>query len=293
VPGQEPLDWFLFDLRVGFCNYYASSEVILLRSLGIPARLAVGFTEGDYQRGTNTTLVYERNAHAWPEVYFPGMGWVEFEPTVSEDPIPRPTGELDVEGEDRLRVPMGGGRDDRWRERLEGLEGLDESASARDMLAASRSLWDRIRALLPGLSVLLGVVLLILVWRARRRRDIPPFPILLEEGVLRIGWKPPAFLHRWAEHVRLNPMERAYGEVDRALIRLGASPVSADTPAERAAALAALLPLASESTYRLLAEYQAATYSSHRYNQRLAEEAARSIRNLSWKAKLRRLVGQA
>jgi hypothetical protein len=292
-PGQEPLDWFLFDLRVGFCNYYASSEVILLRSLGVPARLAVGFAEGEYQRGTNTTLVYERNAHAWPEVYFPDLGWVEFEPTVSQDPIDRPPGELEAGNGGRSRFPMQGDMRDRWRERLEELEGLDESARGDDVPALSRSFWDRIRSPLLALSILLCGILVILALRARRRRDIPPVPILLERGVRRIGWTPPAFLRRWARRAMLSPIERAYGEVDRALARLGASSLSANTPAERAAALAALLPPASESTHQLLAEYEAATYSSHRYNERLAQEAARSIRGLSWKAKLRRLVGQA
>jgi hypothetical protein len=90
----------------------------------------------------------------------------------------------------------------------------------------------------------------------------------------------------------LSPIERAYSEVDRALTRLGAVPAPADTPAERAAALAALLPPASESTYLLLAEYQAAAYSAHRYNPYLATEAARSIRSLSWKALLRSLLRQ-
>ncbi len=290
APGQEPLDWFLFDLRVGFCNYYASSEVILLRALGIPARLAVGFTEGEYQRGTNTTLVYERNAHAWPEVYFPGLGWVEFEPTVSEDLIYRPPGELGAEDEGRLRVPMRGDMEERWRERLDRLEGVDDTASGGDVSVPSRSLWSRIRSLFGALSILLGVILVVLAWRARRRRDIPPFPVLLERGVRRLGWRPPAFLRRWAQRAMLSPVERAYDEVDRALRRLGASPEPVDTPAERAAALADLLPPASQSTYLLLAEYQAATYSSHRHNAWLAEDAARSIRSLSWRAKLRRLL---
>jgi transglutaminase-like putative cysteine protease len=290
APDQEPLDWFLFDLRVGFCNYYASSEVILLRSLGIPARLAVGFTEGEYQRGTNTTLVYERNAHAWPEVYFPGLGWVEFEPTVSEDPIYRPSGELEAEDEGRLRVPMRDDMEERWRERMDRLEGMDDTASGGDVPAPSSSLWSSIRSLVAALSILLGAILVVLAWRARRRHDIPPFPVLLERGVRRIGWKPPDVLRRWAQRAMLSPVERAYAEVDRALRRLGASPMPADTPAERAAALADLLPPASQSTYLLLAEYQAATYSSHRHNARLAEDAARAIRGLSWKAKLRRLV---
>ena len=60
---------------------YASAMITMLRSLGIPARLVVGFAPGtkDAQRGG--WLVRAENYHAWPEVYFPGHGWVEFEPT--------------------------------------------------------------------------------------------------------------------------------------------------------------------------------------------------------------------
>ena len=97
-PGnQETLDWFLFDLRQGFCNYYATAEVILLRSVGIPARWAIGYASGEKAIDPQTKLalytVLQRNAHAWPEVYFPGIGWVEFEPTVSQPEIVRLAGD--------------------------------------------------------------------------------------------------------------------------------------------------------------------------------------------------------
>jgi transglutaminase-like putative cysteine protease len=290
-PDQEPLDWFLFDLQVGFCNYYASSEVVLLRALGIPARLAVGFAAGDLQPGTNTHLVYERNAHAWPEVYFPGLGWVEFEPTVSQDPIVRPLGETDSDEED-LRVPSGGEDEERLRERLAGVEDLDEGTSDEGAPSGLLSFVDRIGAGHVVILVLLGVVLVLLGRRVQRRRAIPPFPVLLERGVLRIGWRPPAVLRRWATRALLEPLDRAYLELDRALRRLGASPTPADTPAERAAALTQVLPLASEPTYRLVTEYQAARYSPHHSSLFQAQRAARSIRKLSWMAKLRRLFGR-
>ncbi len=287
---QEPLDWFLFDLQVGFCNYYASSEVVLLRSLGIPARLAVGFAEGEHQRGTTTTLVFERNAHAWPEVYFPGLGWVEFEPTVSQDPIYRPLGEIETDDEGRLRVPAGGDTEERWRERLAELEGLDALAPGEGVPTPSRGLWDRVRPFIWALPVLVGAGLVILAWRVWRRRDLPPFPVLLERGVHRAGWTPPAFLRRWARRALLSPLERAYGEIDRALARLGTEPLPAETPEERARSLADSLPTASKPVYLLLAEYEVATYSPHHYDVDVAREAARTIRSLSWRAKLRRLV---
>ena len=72
-----------FDSKTGFCNYYATAEVLLLRSIGIPARLAVGFSQGEVTNSGRSYTIKRKNSHAWPEVYFPGTGWVVFEPTSS------------------------------------------------------------------------------------------------------------------------------------------------------------------------------------------------------------------
>jgi transglutaminase-like putative cysteine protease len=90
---QDPIDWFLFDLKQGFCNYYASAEVVLLRSVGIPARIAVGYAQGEFDETTGIYTVRQRDAHAWPEVYFSDLGWIEFEPTAGQPEIARPLGE--------------------------------------------------------------------------------------------------------------------------------------------------------------------------------------------------------
>ncbi|PZF79157.1 transglutaminase TgpA family protein, partial [Jiangella anatolica] len=66
--------------RTGYCEQFAATMAIMARYLGIPARVAVGFTGGDYQ-GNGTFLVRSHNSHAWPELYFEGSGWVRFEPT--------------------------------------------------------------------------------------------------------------------------------------------------------------------------------------------------------------------
>ncbi|MGQ9907267.1 MAG: transglutaminase family protein [Candidatus Flexifilum sp.] len=87
--GQDPVDWVLFDLRQGYCNYYASAMVVMLRSLGIPARMAAGFAQGEWDPLQDGYIVRERDAHTWVEVYFPGYGWVEFEPTSAQLPIDR------------------------------------------------------------------------------------------------------------------------------------------------------------------------------------------------------------
>ncbi len=87
--GQDPVDWVLFDLKEGYCNYYASAMVVMLRTLGIPARMAAGFAQGTYDAASGGYTVLERDAHTWVEVYFPGYGWIEFEPTAAQAPLNR------------------------------------------------------------------------------------------------------------------------------------------------------------------------------------------------------------
>ncbi len=87
--GRDPVDYFLFDLKEDFCEYFASAMVVLLRELGVPARLVEGYTTGSFDPTIGRYVVREQNAHAWVEVYFTGYGWIEFEPTPSETVFPR------------------------------------------------------------------------------------------------------------------------------------------------------------------------------------------------------------
>lgn len=84
---RDVVDYFLFEARTGYCDYYASAMVAMARSLGIPARLAVGYATGNYDAASDAYLVSEDMAHSWPELYFPGIGWVPFEPTASRAPL--------------------------------------------------------------------------------------------------------------------------------------------------------------------------------------------------------------
>lgn len=91
-PGRDAVDFFLFDLQRGYFDYHASAMAVMLRTLGVPSRVAVGYVIDPAQREgeSDTFRLIERNAFAWPEVYFPGIGWVEFNPTPSEPPVRRP-----------------------------------------------------------------------------------------------------------------------------------------------------------------------------------------------------------
>ena len=91
VPGDRDVaDYFLFDLRKGYCDYYATTMAVMVRAAGIPARLVTGFSSGTYDYNKDRFVVVQADAHSWVEVYFPGIGWVEFEPTPNLPPFPRP-----------------------------------------------------------------------------------------------------------------------------------------------------------------------------------------------------------
>lgn len=80
-PSQDAAEYFLFETNTGYCEQFASSMAVLLRSLRIPARVAVGYAPGQFDPQTGEWRVRELDAHAWTEVYFPTYGWIPFDPT--------------------------------------------------------------------------------------------------------------------------------------------------------------------------------------------------------------------
>jgi protein-glutamine gamma-glutamyltransferase len=81
TPPQDPVANFLFERKQGHCEYFAASMAVMLRSLRIPSRVVNGFRTGEFNDLTSQYLIRASNAHAWVEVYFPGYGWVSFDPT--------------------------------------------------------------------------------------------------------------------------------------------------------------------------------------------------------------------
>jgi transglutaminase-like putative cysteine protease len=79
TPGLPPLVGFVVDTRTGYCQHFAGAMALMLRLLGIPARVAAGFVPGHYHDGTWT--VTDHDAHTWVEVWFRGYGWLAFDPT--------------------------------------------------------------------------------------------------------------------------------------------------------------------------------------------------------------------
>ncbi|EMA59243.1 transglutaminase domain-containing protein [Halorubrum lipolyticum] len=107
-PEGDVADAFLFEMDAGYCTYFATTMVAMLRSQGIPAQFATGYAEGE-RVGEDRYVVRGQDAHAWVKVYFPEHGWVEFDPTPASErdearserlAEARETGEADVDTEE-------------------------------------------------------------------------------------------------------------------------------------------------------------------------------------------------
>ena len=87
IEPEDPVGSFLFKSKEGYCEYFAAAEVLMLRSLDVPARLVNGFQTGTFNKLGGDFIVRARDAHSWVEVYFPRFGWIPFDPT-PPDPNP-------------------------------------------------------------------------------------------------------------------------------------------------------------------------------------------------------------
>ena len=226
-PGVDPVDWFLFDVKIGYCEQFATAETLMLRSLGIPARLATGYSTGAYDPVLNQAVVRERDAHAWVEVWFPGDGWVPVDASPGYPAMPstqfpnhwaaggiaRLIPHLEIGG---LPAVLGS----------LGLVGLLPVAAGLVLVVAIAYAWLRRRRSRrgapargsPGESELLGlyerVQHRIGRWRAlpetplEYRRDAPagPFEPLLEEVTHAVNQG--VYAGRWPEPDRVREMEK-------------------------------------------------------------------------------------
>jgi hypothetical protein len=270
--------WVLKDHKQGFCNYYASAEVLLLRSIGIPARLAVGFARGELADGVYT--VFRRDAHAWPEVYFPGIGWVEFEPTASEPPLVRPT--TIIAGGDNPFEPQP-------RSRLE-----DETSRIPEeiqLAPAATPLPFRLtpagRALFAVLPILAALAALTLGYRLQLMNRIPGF---LARAFDAGGGPAPNWVRSWDQWNHLEPVERAFAAIGWTLRVLGKpQPVNA-TPAAQARVLASILPSARAPVTVLHAELETGLFTPRPADLGRARWAALAVLWCGLRARVNRMI---
>jgi hypothetical protein len=231
--GRDWVDYFLFDSKQGYCDYFATAMTVLLRVEGVPARVASGFAPGDFDETSGSYIVRENHAHSWVEVYFPRYGWIIFEPSAIR-PIPDrteqappppaaaqapasdavPTGQLTPEEQDELRA-------------------LRQGAGA----GAQR----------PFFTTWPGILVLVLL------------------GLLAVGLLALAGLGVvWSRKLgRLAVYQRPYAQLTQlgrvfGLVR----PAASDTPYEVARALGRQLPTARPTVERLTSAYVESTYAN-------------------------------
>jgi len=268
VEGIDPLEYFLFEEQEGFCNYYASAEVLMLRAIGIPARLVVGYAQGEANIQENIYTVRERDLHAWPEVYFPGYGWIEFEPTGNQQPLDRP-----LEREEKpavvatpnnpiSQIPL---LDDE----IPTLE-PEELDAPVSVISASQIRW---------ISVLVGIALFAVVLFFVKKRLAPNtrIAVILKNAIDQNGYNPPAWFYNWLTFANLSPIERYFHSVNVALQWMKRPQLAHVTAAERAWILKHVLPSAADSIETLLHEHQSQMFSPHGGNEALARRAAWDI----------------
>jgi transglutaminase-like putative cysteine protease len=276
--GVEPLDYFLFESQRGYCNYYASAAVIMLRSLGIPARMAVGFNQGFFDNAVGTYVVRERNAHAWPEVYFPDYGWIEFEPTASEAPLVRPERRITTSGTPQ---PEDANPDAVPTPDLEARNDDDEPV---DNVTAGFD-WA---GLFSNVGRVAGVIALIVL-------GIVLFGVITLMRLNLIGWEslgqPGETVLKLLGRAIPSGVTRAYRELERGARWLGLKLPETQTPRERATHLNKNYPAAQPAVTTITAQYMAEQYGRDQNlpNGNLALNAWRNLRLPLWREGIARV----
>jgi protein-glutamine gamma-glutamyltransferase len=134
IPPADPLANFLFVRKKGHCEYFASSMAVMLRTLNIPSRIVTGFRGGEFNDLTGRYVIRASDAHSWVEAYFPGSGWVSFDPT--------PAGIAPARnGWSRMQLYLDAAASF-WREWIVNYDVSHQRALGRDAAANSRHFLD-------------------------------------------------------------------------------------------------------------------------------------------------------
>jgi len=260
-PGWDGVDYFLFGVGQGYCDYYASALATMARSMGIPARLAAGYSQGEFDEERDAYRVRELNAHAWVEVFFPRYGWVEFEPTAIEPILVRPLRPPEAVNEP-LPPESGLGEEE---EDLQGSRGEEFPPPGGGMWSDRRWPLSTLWTVLLALAVLLPASGGIVWWMLRRPRRAGPnllvqlYELLIHWGErLKLRWQPHQTPY---EQGRLMAQAVPDGEEQIGVItglyvreRFGPAPAAAEELASASQAWLSLQPLLWRQWLRQLAQ---------------------------------------
>lgn len=254
---SDGVEWFLLETKVGYSDYYASSMAVMLRAVGVPARMAAGYAPGELNE-YGQRVIRDSDSHGWVQAYFPDYGWIDFEPTpnwpqheraalpvrsfagIGDDPIEEDPDALldpfDVEGES-LFLPTAG------------------SGSSNPFMA----LEDLVRYLIPAGIVAGAVAAIWIVWS-----------VIWNFGLGSLG-----------------PESRLYTKLTRLGWLAGVGHRHDQTPIEFGARVGWSIPDAGEGAMRI-----ATSYAAHRYGGRQVDEDEQGALLESWKEIRFKLVGR-
>ncbi len=247
-PDRDWVDYMLFESKEGYCDYYASAMAVMLRAVGIPARVASGFAPGDRDPTQDLIIVKESHAHSWTEAYFPQYGWINFEPSALR-PVPPRLESFGLDGS--LAWDLFGFEDEDYGDLdFEGLGAMmgDSDASAAP---ADPGGWP---AIVVGLLYLAGGLLAVLLILAA---------VVAVLGVV------------WQRSVRsLRDHVRPYAQLCAVAGWCGVAQRPSDTPYEYAQTLAREIPPVGTQVHAIADAYVKGTYGRNAPESGVAERAA-------------------
>jgi len=215
----DPLARFLFDGMAGHCEYFATAMVVLSREAGIPSRFVAGYLRGEKSRFDERYVVRQSNAHSWVEVYFPGSGWVPFDPTP-----PAGRGVEDSGGLWALATYLHSSVTRLWDDYLVGIDLDDQARGLLALTALANRLSDRLR----------GVWVVVAAWHPLRMALIAGGLVVL----LYAGRRTPQLLRRRKRRRKVGSRSVAlptfYASALQLLSKRGLSRREGETPAELA-----------------------------------------------------------
>jgi len=231
-PVADPLANFLFERKQGHCEYFASSMAVMLRTLRIPSRVVNGFRSEEFNDVTGNYIVRAKNAHSWVEAYFPGYGWITFDPT--------PGGAIGTpEGWDRALLYLDAA-ESFWREWVISYDFSHQYILGRAAVSGTRTNWERARTWARERYASL------LNWARRGQRGAEKSPARWLGGALAVGLlllllanaaRIARMIHRrrLQAHPERSPNQAAalwYERMAQHLARRGVKKSSAQTPQE-------------------------------------------------------------
>ncbi|MAG37250.1 MAG: hypothetical protein CL878_13530, partial [Dehalococcoidia bacterium] len=264
--GRDAVDYFLFESKLGYCDYFASSTVILLRLQGIPARMATGFVAGTLNDETGRFDVSEEDLHSWPEVYFPNFGWIAFEPSGYRPEINRTEGSTATTSLGDFEDPF-----EEDLEELAMLMGLeDPNISGTSFVAAAAAWRPSLPNVLPAVVVIAAVFGLYRLVRLLRERRMP------SREIVRRLYRRMVFLGGLFGRKR-RPAETPL-EYAEALTR----EMQLSLDQERNGWLKSVMDVPDDAAQRIAASYVRALYGQQSPSDAERTEAEHAWRNLWW-----------